>query len=496
VEHFFEWFRRQPHPERPWLILGKGPTFGLRSRFDLTGFHLLSLNHAVREQRVQLAHLIDLDVVDACGETLTQHAGHVVLPWYPHVRNAPGSRALDQLVPEHALLRRLADEGRLLWYDLSTAARRHGPGPVVRATHFSAEAAVSMLALAGVSHIRSLGVDGGSVYSNEFEDLAGRTLLANGQPGFDLQFQGIARTIHETGVDFAPLDQPAPIVVGVLTGERTMLADRVLEFSVRKRTSMSIVLTPVRSPEDIGRVAASPGDSPAASGQAELRRAIVLRSGSLALDDLRKLWARPLEREVLELPRQGPHDAAAGAPAVFVATARDAARFATLARAVLDGSGSAAVGTVAPRSSSPVVRCLPASWDRRDTLGPGYTSFLCYAEPSQQPWISLAHPLGHLWVAALVEAVCEGFLPLELVRSEVRLGHVRPSLLEQVERGNPETVLVSRASRRRDEGFTPMDGQVPARAGVLTDPGALLRALARQARRQVRAFRRRAAARA
>src|SRR5215213_6716504 len=170
MQHFFDWFAGRD-PNRPWLILGKGPSFGLRSRVDLGRYDLLSLNHAVREQRVVLAHMIDLDVVDACGEALFEQAEFVAVPWYPHVNHGPGTQSLGELVHTHPMLGRLSAAGRLLWYDLVVAPRRYGPGPVVQAACFSAEAAVSLLALAGVRRVRSLGVDGGGGYSANFEDL-------------------------------------------------------------------------------------------------------------------------------------------------------------------------------------------------------------------------------------------------------------------------------------------------------------------------------------
>jgi hypothetical protein len=479
LEHFFDWFERQSGPGRPWLILGKGPTFALRDRYELRDYHLLSLNHAVREQPVLLAHMIDLDVVDACGDALLQQARYVVLPWYPHAENAAGTRSLEQVVPTHPILRRLADEGRLLWYDLSTAPRRHGPGPVVQATYFSAEAAVSLLALAGVRRVRSLGVDGGSGYSTDFDDLTDRTLLANGQPGFDLQFGGIARTILHTGVDFAPLDQPAPIMVHAATAEGSSLPDRVLEFSVRKHTSMSVRVQWIRSPGESGTGAADVTDAAGTWNPGELRRAIALRSGALVLDDLRRLWARPLEREVVEVPRRSGTGGTAVSPAIAVVTASDARSLATLIRGA------------EPGHAVPVAATLPASWNRCDHFEEGDTSLLCYATPGLQPWISRAHPFGHLWVATLIEAVETGFVTLDQIRSDVRQGHVRPSLLEQVERGDPESLLVSWSARRRDAEFTPPSGASPKVPGLLEDSLLVLRALARHARRQVGVYRRR-----
>ena len=63
-----EWFANASLPARPWLVLGKGPTFDRRDRFDLTAYNRLSLNHVVNEVDVDVAHIIDIDVVGDCAD--------------------------------------------------------------------------------------------------------------------------------------------------------------------------------------------------------------------------------------------------------------------------------------------------------------------------------------------------------------------------------------------------------------------------------------------
>jgi hypothetical protein len=482
VQHFFDWFRQHEQTDRPWLILGKGPTFALRDRYDLARYRTLSLNHAVREQAVRLAHVIDLDVVDACGEALRRHADYVVLPWYPHVDNGPGGRPLGELVQSHPVLRSLTGEGRLLWYDLSTAAHREGPGPVVEATYFSAEAAVSLLALAGVRQVRSLGIDGGATYSADFDDLRRRTLLANGHPGFDLQFRGIARTILRTGVDFAPLDLPAPIALLIRSGQGSALPDLVLEFSARQRTSMSLRVHTLSLSADPAEAWTAMTEV-CADGTGR-RRGILLPSGGLVLADLRGLWPRPepsgdTSQTAASRPAgDGREPVPLMGPALITATDR-AAPSPALAGLRSGANPSGAID-------------VPARWKRRDRVEDGDTSFLIYERPELRPWLARGHPHAHLWVAALIEAVEHGAVSLEQIRAEVSAGLIRPSLLEQVERGSPETALVSWSSRRRDEAFVPPEGPRPRQSGFLDDPLLLLRALARQARRQAAQYRRRA----
>lgn len=401
-----------------------------------------------------VAHVIDLDVVDTCGDALLHQAGHVVLPWYPHTANAPGSKSLSGLLETNPVLRRLAAERRLLWYDLRTAPRRYGPGPVVEATYFSAEAAVSLLAMAGVRRVRSLGVDGGQAYSGEFADLHGHTLLANGQPTFDLQFRGIARTIVQTGLDFAPLDLPAPVVAVAAHTAGTTLPDRVLEYSLRRHTSMAVRLHWLSGLPDPEPLWSAMAERESADAGVPLRRAIVLPGAALVLDDLRKLWARPWDREGVD-----------GVPGRW--------------------EGASVVTAATPDASA---RMVGDSFGR---TAAGATSLLVYEAPTLRPWLSRAHPLAHLWVAMLIEAVEAGHVSTELVRAEVREGLVRPSLLEQVERRSPECALVSWTARRRDAAFSPRGGPTPEHAGLLEHPVGLLRALARHARRQAGRYRRR-----
>src|SRR5688500_7100248 len=112
MRSFFDWIRSDPALlDHPWIILGKGPSFALRATYDLAAYHALSLNHAVRELPVVVAHAIDLDVVTACADVIPANARFLVLPFVPHVNNRPGDRTLDTLAQEIPVLRRMDQEG-------------------------------------------------------------------------------------------------------------------------------------------------------------------------------------------------------------------------------------------------------------------------------------------------------------------------------------------------------------------------------------------------
>src|SRR5437773_12170715 len=96
MKSFFEWFQSdRVNQLKPWLILGKGPSFSKRTQFDLDQYHRISLNHAVRELPVRVAHMIDLDVVNDCGDVILRNAEFLVLPWVPHVEIDPGRTTLE-----------------------------------------------------------------------------------------------------------------------------------------------------------------------------------------------------------------------------------------------------------------------------------------------------------------------------------------------------------------------------------------------------------------
>lgn len=468
MQPFFQWFASRIEPSEPWLILGKGPSFASRTGFDLSRFNLLSLNHAVREQPVLVAHVIDIDVVHACGHAIEKNAQVLVMPWYPHVHNLPGHRTLEEMAEELPVLRRLKAEGRLLWYDLSTSAIRHGVGPVIQATYFSAEAALNLLALAGVRRVRSLGVDGGSAYSRSFEDLRNSTLLANGRPSFDLQFAGFARTILATGVDFAPLDLPATPRVYVAHTSDEVLPAAVLRHSVRRHCSLSV---------DLVTLAAGTAD------QVPEGPAVLLPPRAHVLADLGPLWRAGVSELEVVVPGEGARPDGPGLAVVGAGLSSAIPALASMIRRRAPFRNlSEAVGGRARAT-------LAADWNPGGRSEPDYEALVLYYPPDgSEPWISRSHPLGHLWVRDLLDAVARGFVQTELVAQEVSLGHVRPSLLYQVEHGLEEPLLLPRRARLLDRDFSPGRGRGPMQPAARRWAG-VTRAIAREVRRRLRLLR-------
>lgn len=198
MQNFFEWWK-QAGLTKPWLVVGKGPSFSKIAEVP-PDYEVLSLNHSVRElavmkRPVTLAHAIDLDVIRQLSPEALAHPRYFVMPFHPHIQFNATPNTLDSLAAVKPIL------DRLLWYNLVTA-KAHDSSPVVQTAYFSAEAAVHLLALAGVKKIRTIGVDGGDKYAGEFKDLKPFT---GGHKSFDIQWEGINRTVKKFGIDFAKL---------------------------------------------------------------------------------------------------------------------------------------------------------------------------------------------------------------------------------------------------------------------------------------------------
>lgn len=281
-----------PFAARPWLVLGKGPTFAQFTPAHRQQHNLFALNHVVRQTPVDIAHAIDIDVVKACAPVLVEHARVLLMPRVPHVDSRPGDRLLETWFAEIPELFELERRGRLVWYNCSTG-KAHPGSPVIEVQCFSSEAAFGILAAMGVRTIHSLGIDGGRQYSGSFADLAGTTRLQNGQPLFDQQFVHLQRLVRAHRLVWQPLAQPQRI--WIRRGGEPELAARVLEHSIRKHATMPVAIEHERPG------AAAPADALVVDAAALVTAdlpvdAAALRAGGWLLPvPARRPWTEPAE---------------------------------------------------------------------------------------------------------------------------------------------------------------------------------------------------------
>lgn len=186
--------------DRPWLILGKGPSFSRKRFIKADQVYIFGLNHVADVVDCDIAHAIDIDAVTP--GFLKAH--YTVVPWHPHIGNLPSKETLTELVESNEILTEIDKKGRLLTYNCSSykKSRIIPNSPKVKARFFSAEAAFRLLALSGVKFIYSAGIDGGNEYAAEFKHLKP---LTNGQKRFDKQFREIEETVTNFGIQYKAL---------------------------------------------------------------------------------------------------------------------------------------------------------------------------------------------------------------------------------------------------------------------------------------------------
>lgn len=447
VASFAHW--ATAHAEEPWLILGKGPTFDLRDRVDFRGFLTVGLNHVVQRQRVDVAHAIDIDVVQDCQYDLPTNAQWLLVPWHPHVRCQPTPLTLADFLPTLPVLADFARAGRLLTYDLLSGPTR-GPGPTATGS-FSASVVVDLLGKSGVRRVRTLGVDGGQTYGNTFGDLSDRTLLANGRSSFDIQFAEIRQSAQQWDMEVQPMVEPIRIFVGC--DDSQMVAAKVLEYSMRKHTRRPLEVFFMRnSPAPMPRHRRNqPGTGfsfnrfliPKLVGYQG--KAVYTDADMLVFHDLEDLWETPMNGKKALCSTQN------SVPKAWEATA-GSGRHWTPGRqmsvmlmdcsqlhwdverivAGLDAGQYSYKDLMAKfclLSDDEIGDSIPNEWNCLEWYEAERSKLVHFTVVPTQPWKNDESPLVGLWTDAYREAVAAGAVPIELIEDSVTRRLVKPELL-------------------------------------------------------------------
>jgi len=453
-----EWIRTMRSDDRPWLVLGKGPTFAHRDRFDLGRYRLLSLNHAVRELPVEVAHIIDIDVVEDCADRLLENCQWLVMPRVPHIHQRLGPARLEDYCAAIPVLRELDAQGRLVWYNAATGPRIDD-SPVIRVRYFSSEAALSLLGECGARVVHSLGVDGGAGCSAAFSPFSAGSRF--NPRAYDEQFAELDRIAERYGLEYGPLVEPLKIYIGA--SRRDLLGVRVLDYSIRKHASVPVRVIPMvdlpvpspREPRNRPRTRFSFSRFLIPELSRRRGRAVYLDSDMLVFGDVAELATVPMEGHKVLCTYQD------AAPAVWADnpsfhTGRHTAVL-VLDCTSLDWDISQIVADLdAGRWTyeelmsdmglqDHEIGTLPQEWNHLERFEPGSTKLLHYTNVPTQPWISASNPLEGLWLETFREAVEQGSIAADEVRELVGQGYGRPELLAMLD-GAPSKPVRDRSA--------------------------------------------------
>jgi hypothetical protein len=445
MQNFFEWFNTNGAQDCHWLLIGKGPSYKKLADLQIPEHtRTIALNHAARENKVDISHLIDLDVLDHCGDAIYENAKFLLLPWHPHVDNKPGQDSLEVLVTQREDLARFDREGRLLWYMSSLRVPENYRGPVVTVRFFSGDAAISLLATAGAKSVYTIGIDGGASYNPTFADLNTTTLLANGRETFNDQSDAIGAVMLKSGIQVCPIDRECPVKVYVGSQPEQMLATKVLEFSIRRHSSMSAEVLPIHEfsrPVPVPRDARNKPRTPFSFQRfliPELKgfvgKAIYLDSDMLVFRDIKTLWSKDMGDANILAAHEDEGSSRRPQFSVMLLDCKKLQhwRIEDIV-AQLDADAFSyeqlmydmcIAGNIAPD--------IEREWNSLEHFDPGRTCLLHYTDMNIQPWLSLNNPHGDLWIDELNRALKQEFLTRDYVKQEIFAGNVRPSLYFQV----------------------------------------------------------------
>jgi len=450
-----DWMRACPLPDRPWLILGKGPSFADRRHFDLSKFNLLSLNHVVREQRVDVAHFIDLDALTKCADVLPRQADWLMLPRCPHINFLPSERSVADLLNDVPVLRDFAERGRLVWYYHDFVSRPDLKGcyppdayPIVRVDAFSAEAVVNVLAALGVKTVRTLGIDGGIHYAHAFHDLNGVTRLSNGQESFDKQFIGIHQTVKEFDMDYGPLSEPIRVYVG--TDESQMVAVQVLEYSIRRFATRAVEVVPMlnlpvptpKDPANRPRTGFSFARFLIPSLAGYRGKAIYLDADMLVFGDIADLWDTPMGASKVLCTRQdvapvtwqnNVHFQPGRQMSVMLIDCEKCMwNIDDIVRGLDEGKYGykQLMSDLCVLEPNEIGENLDPMWNCLEHFEAGRSKLLHFTDMDMQPWRHEHNPLKSIWRAYFRAAVEAGAVEPALVENGIARGWLLPTLAD------------------------------------------------------------------
>lgn len=463
MQDFFSYMKFYFNPLDEWLVLGKGPSFEKRKKIDISSFKLMSLNHVVEKIQVDVAHIIDLDVVEDCEDAIYGNAKYLVMPWFPHIKNKPGKLNLEQLIMCNSFLSKMEQEGRLLYYN-HVKKHMHGMSPYVEVKFFSAEGAINILAMSGTKKIRTLGIDGGSDYANTFSHLNDSTLLSNGRETFNKQFDQMAKIILQTGVDLAPLDMESPINIYVAATEAQMLSVKVLEYSIRKHASMSVCVMPLhlsgveipfpKNKENWPRTPFSFQRFLIPALQNFKGRAIYLDSDMQLFKDIKLLWAQDMKGFPVITAKHFEKNNRIPQFSVMLLNCEELDwKIEEIIDRLNDGTLDYKKLMYEMSIASSMHAGLDASWNSLERYEAGTTALIHYTDMNTQPWVSTENPLGYLWFRDLFEAIDSNFITLEFIKNHVEKGFIRPSLLFQVKHKIEDSYMLPKSALALDKFF-------------------------------------------
>jgi hypothetical protein len=249
----------------------------------------------------------------------------------------------------------------------------------------------------------------------------------------------------------------------VAASPQELLPLRVLEFSIRETASLPVEVLPIYqygkfipTPATIANRPRTPFSFqrfliPELCGHAG--KAIYLDADMQVFRDIAALWKQDFVGCDLQTTLAGKN----GRRGQFSVMLLDCARLGwNIEQIVADldnGKLDYASLMYEMRVAKKIGRDIPSTWNSLEHYDAKTTCLLHYTDMNTQPWVAASNPLGHLWIACLRRALAVNFVRRDELVQEIQAGHVRPSLLAQLDSQIDDPLTLPSALRKLDKNF-------------------------------------------
>jgi hypothetical protein len=288
-----------------------------------------------------------------------------------------------------------------------------------------------------------------------------------------------------SGTNGASPSTDTPVRVYVGSQDAQMVPVKVLEYSIRQRTELEVEVFPLHEagidfplPKDVRNRPRTPFSFqrfyiPQLAGNHG--RAVYLDSDMQVFRDIRELWSLPFDGADLLAAWELAESSRRPQFSVMLLNC-DALRWdlREIVRALDEGELTYETLMYEMKVARHIRTAIDPTWNSLERYEEGKTSLLHYTDMTRQPWVSRENPLGFLWVRELIDAVAHGFIGRDMVEAHVGAGHLRPSLLYQLDEQLEDTAKLPKSALGLDAHYVPPYKRMGDHAGE-TRPGLLER---------------------
>lgn len=430
------WIKSISKPNKPFLMIGKGPTLSLESNIQRSKYISIGLNHVSSKYDVDIAHAIDLEVLIECGSEIYKKAKYLLMPWYPNYKFNPHNKNLQELLNENETIKSFYDSGRLLTYNRANGLSPHPDGGVpVLPRFFSGDTVFQLLSLLNEKKIYSIGVDGGTQYSSEFSNLKS---LENGRSSFDDQFLLINYIENNLKSKLIKLGNLETIQVFVGSQKEQTIPSLVLKNSIMKNTDNPVsfnLLCDFNVSYNLPKEAKNKPRTPFSFQRFLIPsltkgKAFYLDSDMQVFSDMAELLNIDFgDSEVLACSGMSKYGHWKGSE--YAVLLMDCDKINWNINSIindLDNDRYSYEQLMFEFKLAKVAHKISADWNSLDVFEQGTTKLLHYTDMARQPWRYKGHPFEHLWTQELKDCIINGTISKDLYESHVKNNYIRSNL--------------------------------------------------------------------